>query len=70
MEYGKRLNPECSLRTPKGIKGTRQKLIVTHNPSKIGNLTSSGIFQNSYDFIFISVLEKSIRKENIERIRN
>ena len=35
MEYGKRLNPEHSLRTPKGIKGTRQKVIVTQNPSKI-----------------------------------
>ena len=35
MEYGKRLNPEDSLRTPKGIKGTRQKVIVTHNPSEI-----------------------------------
>ena len=35
VEYGKRLNPECSLRTPKGIKGTRQKVIVTHNPSEI-----------------------------------
>ena len=35
MEYGKRLNPERSLRTPKGIKGTRQKIIVTHNPSEI-----------------------------------
>ena len=35
MEYGKRVNPECSLRTPKGIKGTRQKVIVTHNPSEI-----------------------------------
>ena len=35
MEYGKLLNPECSLRTPKGIKGTRQKVIVTHNPSEI-----------------------------------
>ena len=35
MEYGKRLNPKCSLRTPKGIKGTRQKVIVTHNPSEI-----------------------------------
>ena len=35
MEYGKRLNPELSLRTPKGIKGTRQKVIVTHNPSEI-----------------------------------
>ena len=35
MEYGKRLNPERSLRTPKGIIGTRQKVIVTHNPSEI-----------------------------------
>ena len=35
MEYGKRLNQEHSLRTPKGIKGTRQKVIVTHNPSEI-----------------------------------
>ena len=35
MEYRKRLNPKCSLRTPKGIKGTRQKVIVTHNPSEI-----------------------------------
>ena len=35
MEYGKRLNPERSLRTPKGMKGTRQKVIVTHNPSEI-----------------------------------
>ena len=35
MEYEKRLTPECSLRTPKGIKGIRQKVIVTHNPSEI-----------------------------------
>ena len=35
MEYRKRLNPECPLRTSKGIKGTRQKVIVTHNPSEI-----------------------------------
>ena len=35
MEYGKQLNPERSLRTPKGITGTRQKVIVTHNPSEI-----------------------------------
>ena len=35
MEYRKCLNPERSLRTPKGIKGTRQKVIITHNPSKI-----------------------------------
>ena len=35
MEYGKRLNPEHSIRAPKGIKGTRQKVIVTHNSSEI-----------------------------------
>ena len=35
MEYGKRLNPKYSLRTPKGIEGIRQKVIVTHNPSEI-----------------------------------
>ena len=35
MEYGKRLNPEHSLRTPTGIEGIRQKVIVTHNPSTI-----------------------------------
>ena len=35
MEYRKRLNPECSLSTPKGIKGIRQKVIVTHNPIEI-----------------------------------
>ena len=35
MEYRKGLNPEHSLRTPKRIKGTRQKVIVTHNPSEI-----------------------------------
>ena len=35
MEYGKQLSPEHSLRTPKGIKGTRQRVIVTHNPSQI-----------------------------------
>ena len=41
MEYGKRLNPERSLRTPKGIKGTRQKVIVTHNPVRLTRLRSS-----------------------------
>ena len=35
MEYGKRLNPEHSLRTPKGKERIRQKVIVTHNPSEI-----------------------------------
>ena len=35
MEYGNKLNPEHSLRTPLGIKGIRQKVIVTDNPSEI-----------------------------------
>ena len=35
MEYGNKLNPERSLRKARGIKGTRQKIIVTHNPSEI-----------------------------------
>ena len=35
MEYGNKINPEHSLRTARGIKGTRQKVIVTHNPSEI-----------------------------------
>ena len=35
MEYGKRLSPERSLQTPKGMEGTRQKIVVTHNPSEI-----------------------------------
>ena len=35
MEYGKKLNPERSLRTARGVKGSRQKVIVTHNPSEI-----------------------------------
>ena len=35
MEYGAKLNPEHSLRTACRIKGMRQKIIVTHNPSEI-----------------------------------
>ena len=35
MEYGKRLNPKRSLRTPKGIEGIIQKVIATHNPTTI-----------------------------------
>ena len=35
MVYGTKLNPERSLRIPRGIKGMRQKVIVTHNPSEI-----------------------------------
>ena len=34
-KYGKRLNPEHSLRTPEGIEGIIQKVIVTYNPSEI-----------------------------------
>ena len=32
MEYGNKLTPEHSLRTPHGMKGATQKVIVTHNP--------------------------------------
>ena len=35
VEYGNKLIPERSLRTAHGIKGTREKVIVTHNPSEI-----------------------------------
>ena len=35
MEYGNKLNPKRSLRMARRIKGTRQKIIVTQNPSKI-----------------------------------
>ena len=35
MDYGNKLNPERSLQASHGIKGTRQKVIVTHNPSVI-----------------------------------
>ena len=35
MEYGNKLNPERSLQTSHGIKGTGQKVIVTHNRSQI-----------------------------------
>ena len=35
MEFGKTLNPERLLRTSRGIKRSRQKVIVTHNPSEI-----------------------------------
>ena len=35
MEYGSKLNPKCSLRTARGMKRTRQKVIVSHNPSEI-----------------------------------
>ena len=34
-EYGSKLNPERSLRVAKGIKGTKQKVIISHNPTEI-----------------------------------
>ena len=35
MEYQKRLNPERSLRTPKGIKGTKQKVLSLIIPVRL-----------------------------------
>ena len=35
MEYRTKLNPERSLRTSRGIKRIRQKVIVTDNPNEI-----------------------------------
>ena len=35
MKYGMKLNPKCSLRKDRGIKGAKQKIIVTYNPSEI-----------------------------------
>ena len=35
MEYGNKLNPGHSLIMFHGIKGTRQKVIFTHDPSEI-----------------------------------
>ena len=64
MQYGNKLNPEHSLRTAKGIKGTRQKVIVTHNPSESRKPTGAGKthlalslleneYRNNFDFIVI-----------------
>ena len=35
QEHDKKLNPGHSLRTTKDVKGTRQKVIIMHNPSEI-----------------------------------
>ena len=64
MEYGKRLNPERSLRTPKGIKGTRQKVIVTHNPSEIDQAQELLVrFPNSDDVIIPGMANLSFNTE-------
>ena len=47
MESGNKLNPEHSLRTSHGTKGTRQKVTVTHNPSEIDqNQLLPNLFSN------------------------
>ena len=33
--YGKKLNPNRRLKTPKAIKGERREVSITHNPSSI-----------------------------------
>ena len=53
MEFGEKLNPDHSLRIACKIKGTRQKIIFTHNPNEINqnqlllvsfsNLSSDGV---------------------------
>ena len=35
LYYSKKLSPECSLRMARRVEDTRQKIIVTHNPSDI-----------------------------------
>ena len=34
IEYGRKLNPDRTPQKPKGIKGNRRKVIITHNSSK------------------------------------
>ena len=34
--YGRKLDPFRSLRDPLGVKGIRQSVVVTNNPSTIG----------------------------------
>ena len=66
MEYGKQLNPEHSLPTPKGIKGIRQKVIVTHNPSEIDQAQELLVrFPNlsSDDFIILGTANLSFNIE-------
>ena len=33
--YGNKLDPYCSVRTALGLKGNRQSIVVTNNPSTI-----------------------------------
>ena len=34
-QYGKKLNPSRRMKTPRGIKGERKTIVITHNPSTI-----------------------------------
>ena len=64
MEYGNKLSPENSLRKVRRIKGTRQKIIVTHNPSEIDQNQSLLVrFPNlgSEDVIFPRTANLSFR---------
>ena len=66
MEYGKQLKPDCSLRTPNGIEGIRQKVIVTRNPSEIDqNQILLVRFPNlgNYDFIIPGTVNLSFNIE-------
>ena len=72
MEYKNKLNPEHSLRTAKGIKGTRQKVIVTHNPSEIdenqlllyGGPVLSGTFCNLNTIFILKLNSNSVSNNN------
>ena len=48
MEYRKQLTPERSLSTSKGIKVTRQKVIVTHNPSEFDHKAIADAYENKF----------------------
>ena len=66
MKFGKKLSPEHSLRMAYRIKGTRQKIIVTHNPSKIDQdqfLTLKFLNLGSDDIIIPGMVNLSFNTE-------
>ena len=73
MEYGKKLNPTRSLRTPRGIKGTKQTIIVTHNPSetdqnqlllvRFPNLGMTSLFQEQQTFLLTSIYPQRLTQK-------
>ena len=57
--YGNNLNPEHSLRATRGMKGTRQKVIVMYNPSKMdqNQLLLVGLFlEKRIDVILLTTI--------------